>query len=125
MSSFIITANPIAAQKSLSNYSVGAEEPLTVRYLGNDGAYLLFEVTVRSTDRQIASLDIIDKVEGELFASSFRSDLKVQKIKIERRDNQLLDFKLGLGKSTFIKSFNVKNSTVENTTVSENHLSRL
>ena len=123
--SSIITASPIAAQNTITPYTVSAEEPLTVRYLGTDGSYLLFEIVVRSTGEKTVSLGISDKAEGDLYVSNFRDSYKVQKIKIEKRDSQELDFRLGLGKNTYTKSFNVKNNVIENTVVSENDISRL
>ena len=63
--SFVIAANPVFAQSPVQPVLVNAEEPLTVKYLGNDGAYLLFEVAVRSADQNTISLGISDKTEGE------------------------------------------------------------
>lgn len=123
--SFVIAANPAFGQNPVHPISVIAEEPFTVKYLGNDGAYLLFEVVIRSADQRTVSLGISDKTEGDLYASNFRAGYKAQTIKIEKRNNQELDFRLDLGKNKYTKSFNVKNSVVENTVVSENDITRL
>ena len=119
IASFVITANTVSAQAIQTSYTVNAEEPLSVKYLGTEDNYLLFEVTVRSADLKPASLGVSDKAEGELYTETFRSNLKVQKIKIEKRANQDLEFRLALGKAVYNKSFSANTSRIENTTVSE------
>ncbi len=121
----MITANATSAQAVRASYSVNADEPFSVKYLGNDGDYLLFEVVVKSAVNKTASLGISDKAEGELYANNFRTNLKVQTIKIEKRDNQELNFKLELGKAVYNKSFSINTSRVENIVVSENAVTEL
>jgi hypothetical protein len=119
IASFVITANTVSAQAIHTSYTINAEEPFSVKYLGTEDNYLLFEVTVRSADLKPAALGISDKAEGELYAETFRTNLKVQKVKIEKRANQELEFKLSLGKAVYNKSFSANTSREENTTVSE------
>ncbi len=89
-----------------------SEEPFTVRYIGNDGAYLLFQVIVNSDNTKNTSFEISDKAEGEIYTASINSAYKEQTLKIEKRDNQELDFKLVIGKTVYSRSFAIL-ATVE------------
>lgn len=89
-----------------------SEEPFTVRYMGNEGEYLLFQVIVNSNNTKNTSFEISDKAEGEIYAASINSAYKEQTLKIEKRDNQELDFKLVIGKNVYSRSFAIL-STVE------------
>ena len=82
------------------------KEPFTVKYLGNDGDYLLFQVIVNAEDNNNVKLAVSDKTEGEIYSSKIDNN-KVQTFKIEKRDNQKLDFKLLIGKEEFLRSFAV------------------
>lgn len=101
---------------AVNNVTV-AEGPLDVKYLGEDGDYLLFEVAIKSTDRQTSSFVLTDKKEGEIYSAKFSKN-KVQTIKIEKTGNQELDFTLTVGNETFSKSFNVQPTVVLTTIVS-------
>ena len=125
IASFVITANTASAQAVNASYSVKTAEPLSVKYLGSDENYLLFEVTVNAADAKAAVLGVSDKNEGELYAENVRATAKTQKLKIEKRDSQELNFKLSVGANTYNKSFSINTSRVENTVVSEKDLTVL
>jgi len=80
-------------------------EPFTVKYIGNDGDYLLFQVIVNSNNTKETSIAVSDKLEGEIYTSYIESTYKAQTFKIEKRDNQELDFKLVIGKNVYSRSF--------------------
>jgi hypothetical protein len=94
-----INANPLDGGNQ-------GKEPFTVKYLGNDGDYLLFQVIVNAEDNKDVKLAVSDKTEGEIYSSNIEN-YKVQTFKIEKRDNQKLDFKLLIGKEEFLRSFAV------------------
>ncbi len=119
VASIVIFSNITHAQALKANYSVNYEEPLKVKYLGEDEGYLLFQVTLKSPSSSLFAIS--DKSEGELYSTYFSDNLKVQTIKIEKRDEQELAFKLVSGKKTYSKSFSVNTSNVETTTVAENN----
>ncbi len=81
-------------------------EPLIVNYLGEDADYLYFNVSVKSGSNKFVSFAVSDKAEGELYSSVFSTD-KEQTFKIEKRDNQELDFNLSAGKKSYSKSFTI------------------
>ena len=95
-----INANP------LDGGNPKGKEPFTVKYLGNDGDYLLFQVIVNAEENKAVKLAVSDKTEGEIYSSNIEN-YKVQTFKIEKRDNQKLDFKLLIGKEEFLRSFAV------------------
>ncbi|MCW3106810.1 MAG: hypothetical protein JWQ09_1316 [Segetibacter sp.] len=121
----VIFTNITHAQSVKASYSVNAEEPLKVKYLGDDGSYLLFQVILQSKGSSNALFTIDDKIEGELYSSGLPSAAKVQTIKIEKRPDQVLNFKLFLGAKAYSKSFSVNTNLVETVVVKENDLSRL
>ncbi len=81
-------------------------EPLIVNYLGEDENYLYFKVAVKSGANKFVSFAVNDKTEGELYSATFNSD-KEQTLKIEKRENQELDFNLSAGKKSYSKSFTI------------------
>ena len=81
-------------------------EPLVVNYVGEDAGYLYFKVSVKSGSNKFVSLAVSDKSEGELYTTVFSTD-KEQTFKIEKRDNQELDFNLSAGKKSYSKSFTI------------------
>ncbi|MEP7141827.1 MAG: hypothetical protein ABI707_03095 [Ferruginibacter sp.] len=124
--SFVIFSNITHAQAVKASYSKNAEEPLKVKYLGDDGEYLLFQVTLQSSDHAKAKFAIEDKTEGEIYSSGFVTDLKVSTVKIEKKDaDQVLNFKLIFKMKTYSKSFSVNTNLVKTTTVSEGDITRL
>lgn len=94
-----INANPVTPE------TPAKAEPLSVKYIGNDGEYLLFQVIVNADNAKNSSFAISDKSEGEIYSSHMPKGYKVQTMKIEKRDNQELDFKLKIGNEVYSKSF--------------------
>lgn len=125
VATIVIFTNITNAQAVKASYSVNYEEPMAIKYLGNDGEYLTFQVSVQPTVSGSAFFEITDTNEGALYSSNIANYNKVQTIKIEKRDDQELNFKLVIGKKTFSKSFSVNTSKVVTTTVSENDITRL
>ncbi|MEO6731877.1 MAG: hypothetical protein ABIN01_11730 [Ferruginibacter sp.] len=125
VASVVLFSNITYAQALKANYSVSYEEPLAVKYLGTDGEYLTFEVTMRPQIEGTALFEIDDKYEGQLYAANVTSALKVNRVKIEKRDDQVLNFKLLVGKKTYTKSFSVNTSKVEKTSVAESDITML
>jgi hypothetical protein len=81
-----------------------ADTPLTVQYLGEENGYLFFQVSVNTSEAKKASLSINDTNEGEIYSAAL-SNNKTQTLKIEKRENQELNFQLQIGKSNYSKSF--------------------
>jgi hypothetical protein len=125
VASIVIFTSITNAQVVKASYSVKAEEPMAVKYVGNDGNYLTFEVSVEPAVSANALFQIADKNEGELYTSTLAPNAKTKTIKIEKREGQVLDFKLVVGKNTFTKSFSVNTNSVETTTVSESNVTIL
>ena len=115
--SFVVFTNTTSAQALRSSYSIKADEPIEVKYLGVDGNYLLFQVVVNSYEKGHTSFKLTDKWDGELYSDYIRANNKVTTYKIEKKDNQELEFKLLLGNKVFSKSFFVNTARVENTIV--------
>jgi hypothetical protein len=120
--SIVIFTNITHAQAVKTSYSVNYEEPLAVKYIGTDGEYLLFQVTVKSEAPVYRSLVITDENEGELYSSNIRPALSVKTVKIEKRSDQVLNFKLTVGRKAYSKSFTVNTNRIETTTVAENSI---
>ena len=97
-----------------------ANEPFTVKYIGNEEDYLYFEVEINTGNSNFAMLKINDKEEGELYSQSLRKNLKPRTFKIEKKDGQELNFKLLSGNKTYSKTFSASTILVEKTTVNEN-----
>lgn len=81
-----------------------AENPLSVQYMGEEDGYLFFQVSVNTLDAKKVSFSINDKIEGEIYSTAMINS-KTQTLKIEKRENQELDFQLEIGKKNFSKSF--------------------
>ncbi|MEN9569594.1 MAG: hypothetical protein RL172_825 [Bacteroidota bacterium] len=81
-------------------------EQLVVNFLGEEGNYLVFQVVIKPGSNKSVSLAVTDKAEGELYNSVF-STTKTQTFKIEKRDNQELEFNLVSGKKSVSKSFTI------------------
>ncbi|MEO6731876.1 MAG: hypothetical protein ABIN01_11725 [Ferruginibacter sp.] len=126
LASIVIFSNITNAQSLKASYSVNAEDPLKVKYLGEDGEYLLFHVTLQSTNPSNTVFAIDDKEEGELYSSALVSNFKVHTVKVEKRDDgQVLNFKLISGKKTYLKSFSINTTLVETVTVAEKDITKL
>ncbi len=106
----LFAANSFAGMVNKTTLPIVVEdptiEPLSVNYMGEDANYLYFQVSVKSGRNKFVAFAVSDKAEGELYAASFSTD-KVQTLKIEKRDNQELDFNLRVGNKHFSKSFTI------------------
>ncbi|MBC7886828.1 MAG: hypothetical protein H7Z13_03000 [Ferruginibacter sp.] len=126
LASVVLFSNITNAQALKASYSANYEEPLNVKYLGDDGDYLLFQVTLQAKTPKDVFFAIDDNNEGKLYSSGLTSNFKVRTFKIEKsEDDQVLNFKLVLGRKTFSKSFSVNKKLVQTTTVSESDITRL
>lgn len=114
----ILFANTATAQ----TVNVSKDAPLTVKYLGSQEDYLIFQVEVNTAGGNFALLKINDKADGELYSQSCKSTSKTQTFKIEKKDSQELSFKLLSGKNVYTKTFSSNTSIIEKTTVNENDM---
>jgi hypothetical protein len=117
MAAVILFATSAAAQ---TVKPAAANEPFTVKYIGNEEDYLYFEVEINTGNSNFAMLKINDKEEGELYSQSLRKNLKPRTFKIEKKDGQELNFKLLSGNKTYSKTFSASTILIEKTTVNEN-----
>jgi hypothetical protein len=126
LATIVIFANITNAQTPKASYTVNAQEPLKVKYIGDEEKYLLFEVTLQPANEAKPLFVISDKNEGEFFSSPLTPGTKPRTFKIEKRgENQVLNFKLVVGKTAYVKTFAVNTSTVERTVVAERDITRL
>jgi hypothetical protein len=125
VASLVIFTNITNAQTAKSTYSVNYEEPMKVKYLGDDGEYLNFEVSFTSESPKKSRLIIEDKNDIELYGAYFGTSPRTQTIKIEKGDVKALNFKLFVDRKMYSKSFSVNTSLVETITVAENDLTKL
>jgi hypothetical protein len=88
-----------------------------VKYLGNDGSYLIFEVSVDPAVPAGSVFAVADQTEGQLYSSRISSGGKVQSIKVERRNDQVLEFMLVTGSKTYSRTFSAGTNTVSAATV--------
>lgn len=120
VASLVIFSNVTNAQALKANYPANAESSINVKYLGEEGEYLIFKVTLQSATPSNSLFAIDDKNEGELYASGLAASFKEQTVKIERTNvDQVLNFRLVTGRKTYVKSFSVNRNLVETTTVAE------
>ena len=110
----ILFSTAAAAQTKTAN------EPFTVKYIGNDEGYILFEVAVNTLDKNYTLLKINDKIDGEIYSQSYKKGTKQTTFKIEKKDAQELIFRLLSGKTVYTKTFYTSVNNVESTTVNEN-----
>lgn len=97
-----------------------AKEAFTVKYIGNDEGYILFQVAVNTSDKNYTLLKINDKIDGEIYSQSYKKGAKLTTFKIEKKDAQELSFRLLTGKTVYTKTFYTSVSNIESTTVNEN-----
>jgi len=101
-----IATNVTAQQaKAIPVSNVETSEPLTVKYLGSQDDYLIFRVEIKTGDVNHSILKIGDAVEGELYSNPINTNSKFQLVKIEKRENQVLDFTLLSNKKVYTKTF--------------------
>ncbi len=125
VASIVIFTNITQAQTPVANYSVNYAEPLKVKYLGEEGDYLRFEVTYESKTPGKARFTIEDKNRDELYSAFIENTYKVQTVKIEKNVYSTLKFNLIVGRKTYSKSFSVNTSMVLTTTVAERDVTKL
>jgi len=124
--SLVIFSNVTHAQTLKANYTVNAKGAFNVKYVGDEGEYLVFKVTLDVPKTTNAVFSISDKNEGELYSSYYSGSTNVKTIKIEKTDNsQVLDFKMVVGRKAFSKSFAANTSVVETINVTENSVTKL
>lgn len=109
---------------SVASAQTAAQEPLTVKYIGTEENYLMFQVEV-NTPAAFSLFKINDRNEGELFSQSWKNSNKPLTFKIERKEAQELSFTLVTGKKSFVKNFAANTNSVETTTVSETEVVKL
>jgi hypothetical protein len=86
--------------------STAIAEPISVEYLGEDGDYRLFRVVVTPGSNKSVNFSVTDFNEGEIYATKFSTE-KVQTLKIEKRNDQNLDFTVSAGGKTYTRSFTI------------------
>jgi len=104
---FASAATNVNAQqvKAIPVSNAETSEPLTVKFLGSQDDYLIFRVEIKTGNIDHSVLKIGDATEGELYSNPINSNLKFQLVKIEKRENQVLDFTLLSGKKVYTKTF--------------------
>ncbi|CAN5773974.1 hypothetical protein BH11BAC4_BH11BAC4_22160 [soil metagenome] len=115
----LINAN---AQHFAGPAAIYGHDPLQVKYIGTEGDYLVFSVAVKSAENAVPVLSIDDTMEGELYSSKLNEGSKVRTMKIERRDFQVLDFKLVIGNTVYVATFANNSGIIKQTKVSEEAL---
>jgi hypothetical protein len=100
--------------------TTNVNEPLTVKYIGAEEDYLVFQVEIKVDNSSFSSFKINDKTEGELFSQNLRATGNFKTVKIEKMDGQEISFKLVTGKKVYTKTFSATTSAVQKTTVNEN-----
>ncbi len=125
MATIVIFTNITTAQTPKASYTLNAQEPLKVKYLGDEDKYLIFEVTMQAENKATPRFVISDKNEGEFFSSFFNNGA-TRTFKIEKRgEDQVLNFTLVMGKATYVKTFAVNTSTIVKTVVAERDITKL
>ena len=125
VTTLLVISNGVNAQALQTSYSVSAQEPFVVKYLGNDENYLTFQITVQPKAAARAIFAISDKNEGEIYATNLNSRFAFKTVKIEKREGQELNFKLISEGKTYSKSFSVNTNIIQTTIVSERDITRL
>ena len=101
----VVSVTAINAKSLNPANAFSGEEPFTVKYVGNEGNYLIFKVIVNSDNTSNTSFGISNKSEGEIYSENIKSPSKTQILKIEKRHDQDLDFKLKIGQEVYSRSF--------------------
>ena len=105
----LLAANSFAGtvnNTSKAIYVDPSSEKLIVNFIGEENGYLVFQVAVNKGTNKMVSLTLKDKSEGELYSSNVL-DNKTQTFKVEKRDNQELEFSVKAGKVSYSKSFTI------------------
>ncbi len=115
LAAFVMINSSAAAQDVTYPYATQEFQPLTVKYLGSEGEYLLFKVVMLSPAKKVTTFSVDDKSVGELYSANLRTSYKEQILKIEKQSEQELNFKFVVGKNVYSKSFNINNVKNETT----------
>lgn len=107
LASIVIFTNITNAQSAKPSYSVNSNETLGIKYLGLEGDFLTFQLSVNSIIPNNAYLSIVDNYDGVVYSAFFSPTYTTQKVKIERKDDQLLNFKLVIDNKTYARSISV------------------
>ncbi len=83
-----------------------SSEKLIVNFVGEENGYLVFQVAVNKGSNKMVSLSLKDKSEGELYSANVLAN-KTQTFKVEKRDNQELEFSVRSGNVSYSKSFTI------------------
>lgn len=105
-----LTTNVVAQTAIADANRIVVPEPLTVRFIGSQDDYLVFRVEIKTGNVDHSILQIEDVSEGELYSSRINSNSKFQVMKIEKRENQVLDFKLISGKKIYTKTYTTESN---------------
>ena len=112
----VLFSNSATAQSTTSP----ANEAFSVKYIGNDEGYILFQVAVNSVSQNFTLLKINDKIEGEIYSKSYKKGTKLTTFKIEKKDAQELSFILLTGKKVYTKTFHAATHSIKSTIANEN-----
>jgi hypothetical protein len=124
--SLVIFSSITNAQAVPASYSTIAAEPLKVKYLGEDGEFLLFHVTLQSGKTEKTLFTVYDEGEGPLYSTAYKIDQKGFTVKVERKDaDQILKFEMIHAGKTYSKSFSANPNFVEKTEVSDLSVTKL
>jgi hypothetical protein len=82
-----------------------SEDPLSVKYIGMDGDFLLFEVTLIAGNMKDPLFAIEDETEGEIYSKSVAANARTIHFRIEKTTDQSLSFYLVSGKKLYTRSF--------------------
>lgn len=121
----IFTTAANAQVSSQAVQTTNTPEPFSIKYLGNDGDYLLFRLSMQPVQSSKGKFNISDREVGSLYSANLPKTFKETTLKIEKRDDQELNFQLVIGSNVYSKSFSVNTNLVEHTTVSESDVTSL
>ncbi|MBC7686984.1 MAG: hypothetical protein H7211_02270 [Aquabacterium sp.] len=105
MAALVISGASVNARQAKRTFAQFAKEPFTVRYMGDEGNYLLFQVIVNADHNKKTSLQILDKTAGRIHVAHVTPEPQIQTLKIAKKEKQELDFKLMIGNEMFSRSF--------------------
>jgi len=101
------------------------EQPLQVKFIETQGNWLVFTVEVRSDAAILPTLSVDDAIEGELYSQRLKTGSKLQTMKIEKREDQVLDFKLVAGNKVYVTSFTTYAGVIKQANPNESSIAGL
>ena len=105
-----LATNAVAQTAIPVSNPIETSEPFSVRFLGSQDDYLIFRVEIKTGEVNQSVLQIDDAIEGELYSNYINTNSKSQVMKIEKRENQVLDFKLISGKKVYTKTYTTESN---------------